>query len=146
MAEINYTHKLIDPKSEHFRTCKNAEHNCDKKQFMAKSLQAGYCTDKCRDAFNNRKKRKFKSGISKVNDANLNKIKGLYDNNKNTSFRETDIIAIGIDLSISDEVIILDPTNNRVALRFGDFYLIRTEKDSVRIFTKNKINDEKRII
>jgi len=143
MAEINYTNKLIDPKSEHFRICKNAEHNCDKKQFMAKSLQAGYCTDKCRDAFNNRKKRMQNAGNSKVRDANLNKIKRLYDNNKNISFKETEMMTFGIDLSISDEVIILDPTNNRVALRYGDFYLIRTEKDSVRIFTKNKMNDEK---
>jgi len=146
MAEINYTNKLIDPKSEHFRTCKNAEHNCDKKQFMAKSLQAGYCTDKCRDDFNNRKKRMQNAGNSKVRDANLNKIKRLYDNNKNVSLKETEMMTFGIDLSISDEVIILDPNNNRVALRFGDFYLIRTEKDSVRIFTKNKMNDEKRII
>ena len=146
MAEINYTNKLIDPKSEHFRTCKNAEHNCDKKQFMAKSLQVGYCTDKCRDAFNNRKKRKLKSGISKLRDSNLNKIKGLYDNNKNVSLKATELIAFGIDLSKSDEIIILDPTNNRVALRFGDFYLQRIEMDSVRIFTKSKMNDEKRII
>jgi hypothetical protein len=146
MAEINYTNKLIDPKSEHFRTCKNAEHNCDKKQFMASSLQVGYCTDKCRDAFNNRKKRMQNAGNSKVRDANLNKIKRLYDNNKNVSFRETEMMTFGIDLSISDEVIILDSTNNRVALRYGDFYLIRTEKDSVRIFTKNKMKDEKRII
>ena len=143
MAEINYTNKLIDPKSEHFRICKNAEHNCDKKQFMAKSLQVGYCTDNCRDAFNNRKKRMQNAGNSKVRDANLNKIKRLYDNNKNISFKETEMMTFGIDLSISDEVIILDPTNNRVALRYGDFYLIRTEKDSVRIFTKNKMNDEK---
>ena len=110
---------------------------------MAKNLQVVYCTDRCKDSYNNRKKRKLNEGVSDVCDANLNKIKELYDNNKNASFRETDIIAIGIDLSISDEVIILDPTNNRVALRFGDFYLIRTQKDSVRIFTKNKMNDGK---
>ena len=146
MADINYTNKLIDPKSEYFRICKNAEHNCDKKQFMAKSLQVGYCTDNCRDAFNNRKKRMLNAGNSKVTDANLNKIKGLYDNNKNASFRATDLMAIGIDLSISDEVFIFDLSNNRRLLRFGDFYLIRTEKDSVRIVIKNKMNDEKRII
>ena len=143
MAEINYTNKLIDPKSEHFRICKNAEHNCDKKQFMTKSLQAGYCTDKCRDAFNNRKKRMQNAGNSKVRDANLNKIKRLYDNNKNASFRAADLLAFGIDLSQSDEIIILDPTNNRVALRFGDFYLQRIEIDSVYIFTKNKMKDGK---
>ena len=146
MAEINYTNKLIDPKSEHFRICKNAEHNCDKKQFMAKSLQVGYCTDNCRDAFNNRKKRMLNAGNSKVTDANLNKIKRLYDNNKNVSLKETEMMTFGIDLLKSDEVIILDSVNNRVALRFGDFYLQRIEMDSVRIFTKNKMNEEIRII
>ena len=146
MADINYTNKLIDPKSEYFRICKNAEHNCDKKQFMAKSLQVGYCTDNCRDAFNNRKKRMLNAGNSKVTDANLNKIKRLYDNNKNVFLKETEMMTFGIDLSISDEVIILDRTNNRVALRFGDFYLQRIEMDSVRIFTKNKMNEEIRII
>ena len=127
MADINYTNKLIDPKSEYFRICKNAEHNCDKKQFMAKSLQVGYCTDNCRDAFNNRKKRMLNAGNSKVTDANLNKIKRLYDNNKNVFLKETEMMTFGIDLSISDEVIILDRTNNRVALRFGDFYLQRID-------------------
>jgi hypothetical protein len=146
MADINYTNKLIDPKSEYFRICKNAEHNCDKKQFMAKSLQVGYCTDNCRDAFNNRKKRMLNAGNSKVTDANLNKIKRLYDNNKNVFLKETEMMTFGIDLSISDEVIILDRTNNRVALRFGDFYLQRIEMDSVLIFTKNKMNEEIRII
>jgi len=146
MADINYTNKLIDPKSEYFRICKNAEHNCDKKQFMAKSLQVGYCTDNCRDAFNNRKKRMLNAGNSKVTDANLNKIKRLYDNNKNVSLKETEMMTFGIDLLKSDEVIILDRTNNRVALRFGDFYLQRIEMDSVLIFTKNKMNEEIRII
>ena len=127
MADINYTNKLIDPKSEYFRICKNAEHNCDKKQFRAKSLQVGYCTDNCRDAFNNRKKRMLNAGNSKVTDANLNKIKRLYDNNKNVFLKETEMMTFGIDLSISDEVIILDRTNNRVALRFGDFYLQRID-------------------
>ena len=146
MAEINYTNKIIDPKSEHFRTCKNAEHNCNKKQFMAKNLQVVYCTDKCKDAFNNRKKRNFNTGTSRVCDANLNKIKRLYDNNKNVSLKETEMMTFGIDLLKSDEVIILDSVNNRVALRFGDFYLQRIEMDSVLIFTKNKMNEEIRII
>jgi len=146
MAEINYTNKIIDPKSEHFRTCKNAEHNCNKKQFMASSLQVGYCTNKCRDDFNNRKKRMLNAGNSRVTDANLNKIKRLYDNNKNVSLKETEMMTFGIDLLKSDEVIILDSVNNRVALRFGDFYLQRIEMDSVRIFTKNKMNEEIRII
>jgi len=47
------------------------------------------------------------------------------------------MMSYGIDLSISDEVIILDSTNNRVALRFGDFYLQRIEMKSVRVFTKH---------
>ena len=81
-----------------------------------------------------------------LSNSNLNKIKGLYDNNKNVSLKATELMAYGIDLSKSDEVIILDPTNNRVTLRFGDFYLQRIEMDSVRIFTKSKMNDEKRII
>ncbi len=143
MADINYTNQFIDSKSEHYRTCKNAEHNCTNKQFMAKNLQVVYCSERCKDAYNNRKKRKLNAGISKVSDANLNKIKELWDNNKNAPFREADLLAFGIDLSKSDEVIEYDPINNRVALRFGDFYLIRPEIDSVRIFTKNKINDEK---
>lgn len=143
MADINYTNQFIDSKSEHYRTCKNAEHNCTNKQFMAKNLQVVYCSERCKDSYNNRKKRKLNAGISKVSDANLNKIKELWDNNKNAPFREADLLAFGIDLSKSDEVIEYDPINNRVALRFGDFYLIRPEIDSVRIFTKNKINDEK---
>jgi hypothetical protein len=110
---------------------------------MAKNLQVVYCTERCKDSYNNRKKRKLNAGISKVSDANLNKIKELWDNNQNISLRESDVIAFGIDLSKSDEEIILDPTNNRVSLRFGDFYLQRIEMDSVRIFTKNKMNDEK---
>ena len=143
MAEINYTNKIIDGTSEYYRKCKNAEHNCTNKHFMAKNLQVVYCTERCKDSYNNRKKRKLNAGISKVNDANLNKIKELWDNNKNVSLRESEVIAFGIDLSKSDEEIILDPINNRVSLRFGDFYLQRIEMDSVRIFTKNKMNDEK---
>jgi len=143
MAEINYTNKIIDSRSEYYRVCENAEHNCTNKQFMAKNLQVVYCSDRCKDSYNNRKKRKLNAGISKVSDANLNKIKELWDNNKNVSLRESDVIAFGIDLSKSDEEIILDPTNNRVSLRFGDFYLQRIEMDSVRIFTKNKMNDGK---
>jgi hypothetical protein len=143
MSEINYTNKIIDSTSEHFRTCKNEEHNCTNKQFMAKNLQVVYCTDRCRDSYNNRKKRKLNAGISKVSDANLNKIKELWDNNKNAVFRATDLLAFGIDLSQSDEVIVLDPILKRVTLRFGDFYLQRIGIDSVLIFTKNKMNDEK---
>ena len=143
MAEINYTNKIIDSTSEYYRVCENAEHNCTNKQFMAKNLQVVYCSDRCKDSYNNRKKRKLNAGISKVSDANLNKIKELWDNNKNASFRAAELLAFGIDLSKSDEVIVLDPILKRVALRFGDFYLIRTEIDSVRIFTKNKMNDEK---
>lgn len=146
MAERNYTNKIIDRTSEHFRVCNNAEHNCENKQFMAKNLQVVYCSEKCKDSYNNRKKRKLNAGVSDVRNANLNKIKKLCDNNKNGYFRSSDILAFGIDLSQSDEVIVLDRTNNRVALRFGDFYLIRIEIDSIRIFTKNNMNDEKRII
>ncbi|CAI8261895.1 MAG: Uncharacterised protein [Cryomorphaceae bacterium] len=143
MAEINYTNEPIDTTSEFYRECNNNEHGCDKKEFMANNLQVGYCTDKCKDAFNNRKKRMLNAGISKVNDSNLNKIMKLWDNNKNVSLKATELMAFGIDLSKSNEVIILDPNNNRVLLRFGDFYLQRIEKDSVRIFTKDKMNDGK---
>jgi len=146
MAEINHTNNLIDPKSEHYRTCKNAEHNCTNKHFMAKNLQVIYCSDTCKDAYNNRKKRKLNLGLSKISDANLNKIIKLMDNNRDACFTESEILAFGIDLSEHDEVIVLDPILKRVALRFGDFYLQRIEIDSVRIFTKNKMNDEKRII
>jgi hypothetical protein len=146
MAEINYTNEPIDTRSEFYRECNNKEHSCNKKQFMAKNLQVVYCSDRCKDAFNNRKKRMLNAGISKVTDSNLNKIKKLWDNNKNVSLTATELVAFGIDLSKSDEVIILNPTSNRVTLRFGDFYLIRTEKDSVRIFTKSNMKDEKRII
>ena len=92
------------------------------------------------------KKRKLNAGISKVSDANLNKIKELCDNNKNPLLRATELLTYGIDLSTSDEGIEYDPINNRITLRFGDFYLIRPEIDLVLIFTKNKINDEKWII
>ena len=143
MADINYTNQFIDSKSEHYRTCKNAEHNCTNKQFMAKNLQVVYCSERCKDAYNNRKKRKLNAGISKVSDANLNKIKELCDNNKNPLLRATELLAYGIDLSTSDEGIEYDPINNRITLRFGYFYLIRPEIDLVLIFTKNKINDEK---
>jgi|TARA_B110000967_G_C18857495_1_gene548061 hypothetical protein len=146
MAEINYTNKIIDSTSEYYRVCRNAEYNCTNKQFMAKSLQAGYCTDKCRDAFNNRKKRMLNAGNSKVSDANLNKIKRLYDNNKNVCLSTAEMMTFGIDLLKSDEVFIIDPSNKRFLLRFGDFYLQRIEMDSVRIFTKNKKNEEIRII
>jgi len=125
MAERNYTDKLIDRTSEYYRTCKNAEHNCSNKQFMAKNLQVVYCSERCKDSYNNRKKRKLNAGISKVSDSNLNKIKELRDNNKNVSLRASEVIAFGIDLTKNDEKIILDPTNNRVTLRFGDFYLQR---------------------
>ena len=143
MADINYTNQFIDSKSEHYRTCKNAEHNCTNKQFMANNLQVVYCSERCKDAYNNRKKRKLNAGISKVSDANLNKIKELCDNNKNPLLRATELLTYGIDLSTSDEGIEYDPINNRITLRFGDFYLIRPEIDLVLIFTKNKINDEK---
>jgi hypothetical protein len=146
MAEINFTNQPVDTMNESYRECKNAEHNCTNKQFMAKNLQVIYCSDTCKDAYNNRKKRKLNLGLSKISDANLNKIIKLMDNNRDACFTESEILAFGIDLSEHDEVIVFDPTNNRVTLRFGDFYLIRTEKDSVRIFTKNKMNDEKRII
>jgi hypothetical protein len=143
MAEINYTNQPIDTMNEFYRECKNAEHNCANKLFMAKNLQVIYCSDKCKDAYNNRKKRELTNGTSKVYDANLNKIIKLMDNNRDACFTESEILAFGIDLSEHDEKIIFDPVKNRVALRFGDFYLLRIEKDSVRIFTKKKMNDEK---
>ena len=75
MAERNYTNELIDRTSEYYRTCKNAEHNCVSKQFMAKNLQVVYCSEKCKDSYNNRKKRKLNEGVSDVRDANLNKLR-----------------------------------------------------------------------
>jgi hypothetical protein len=83
---------------------------------MAKNLQIVYCSERCKDAYNNRKKRKLNAGISKVSDANLNKIKELCDNNKNPLLRATELLAYGIDLSTSDEGIEYDPINNRITL------------------------------
>ena len=136
MADTNYTNEPVNIISEFYRECKNAEHNCAKKLFMAKNLQVIYCSDKCKDAYNNRKKRELTNGTSKVYDANLKKFKTICDNNLNPIFNKAQLLAYGIDLLEYDEKIILDTINNRFVLRFGNYFLQRIDKDLFRIYTK----------
>jgi len=127
------------------RKCKNADSDyCIKECFSARTRNQFYCSQKCRDDFNNRKKRGLSNNDLPIKAGIIIKLQSLALSNSEVFLTLEQIISYGIDMGQYDERTRLDTKNGRFVLRFGDFYFSRVDDNLFRILTK-KYNDGKRI-
>jgi len=119
------------------RRCNNADwETCREEYFTAKTRNQFYCNHKCRDDFNNRKKRELRDGNLPIKDGIIVKLHSLAQSNKEVILTSEQIEKYGIDIQKYDERKLLDAKNGRFILRFGNFYFYRVEDDLFRILTK----------
>ncbi len=123
-----------------FRNCSNADYDsCQQKEFIANSRKRKFCSNKCRDDYHNRKKRKLRDNQLSAHTSNNYKFQLLRLNNNEMFLTQKGIEELGILLDKYDERIQLNPYNEQYILRFGEYYMTRIEEDVFRIFTKNHI-------
>jgi len=121
------------------RQCNNSDwEGCSLEYFSANNRNQFYCSQRCRNDFNNRKKRALKAGDLPVKDGVIIKLQSLMQSNVEVFLTLEQITRYGIDINQFDERQLLDGKNQRFVLRFGDFYFYRVEDDLFRIITKNK--------
>ena len=119
------------------RRCNNADsETCNDDYFTARTRNQFYCNYKCRDDYNNRKKRELRDGNLPIKDGIIVKLHSLGQSNKEVILTSEQIEKYGIDIQKYDERKLLDANNGRFILRFGDFYFYRVEDDLFRILTK----------
>ena len=119
------------------RRCNNADwETCREENFTARTRNQFYCNHKCRDDFNNRKKRELRDRNLPIKDGIIVKLHSLGQSNKEVILTSEQIEKYGIDIQKYDERKLLDANNGRFILRFGDFYFYRVEDDLFRILTK----------
>lgn len=121
------------------RKCNNSDwEGCSHEYFSANNRNQFYCSQKCRNDFNNRKKRALNLGDLPVKDGVIIKLQSLMLSNVEVFLTLEQIYRYGIDIVKYDERTLLDGKNQRFVLRFGDFYFYRVEDDLFRIINKNK--------
>ncbi|NCG35303.1 MAG: hypothetical protein GWO78_04860 [Dehalococcoidales bacterium] len=126
------------------RRCNNADSEvCNSEYFTAKNRNQFYCSQNCRDDFNNRKKRELRNGNLPIKDGIIVKLQSLLQSNKEVFLTSKQIEGYGIDITKYDEQILIDRKNQRYVLRFGDFYMYRIEDDLFRIITKTENNGKR---
>ena len=126
------------------RRCNNADWEvCNSEYFTAKNRNQFYCSQNCRDDFNNRKKRELRNGNLPIKDGIIVKLQSLLQSNKEVFLTSKQIEGYGIDITKYDEQILIDRKNQRYVLRFGDFYMYRIEDDLFRIITKTENNGKR---
>ena len=119
------------------RRCNNAVwESCKEEYFTAKTRNQFYCNHKCRDDFNNRKKRELRNGNLPIKDGIIVKLQSLVQSNSEIFLTSEQIEKFGIDIQKYDERKLLDAKQKRYVLRFGDFYFYRVEDNLFRILTK----------
>ena len=126
------------------RRCNNADWEvCNSEYFTAKNRNQFYCSQNCRDDFNNRKKRELRNGNLPIKDGIIVKLQSLLQSNKEVFLTSKQIEGYGIDITKYDEQILIDRKNQRYVLLFGDFYMYRIEDDLFRIITKTENNGKR---
>jgi len=127
------------------RKCENADSDyCIKEYFSARTRNQFYCSQKCRDDFNNRKKKGLSNNDLPIKTGIIIKLQSLALSNSEVFLTLEQIISYGIDMGQYDERTLLDTKNGRYVLRYGDFYFSRVDDNLFRILTK-KYNYGKRI-
>ena len=119
------------------RRCNNADsETCNDDYFTARTRNQFYCNHKCRDDYNNRKKRELRDNNLPIKTGIIVKLQSLTLSNPEVFLSSEQIVKYGIDIEKFDEQKLLDATNKRFGLRFGDFYFYRVEDNLFRIITK----------